>query len=148
MANELVLVSSRNDDHQDSKHDNHDPLGVELDAMATIGRTLDAIKDPTLRQRILNWANERWGDRSSVAPVADAPSGAVTAHLANDPALSLDSIGELFGDAPAEPRPGTAPEILVPVPAAKAPVESMLQSLAADFRRLADEWNGDPSTNQ
>jgi hypothetical protein len=27
-------------------------------------------------------------------------------------------------------------------PTAKAPVESMLQSLAADFQRLADEWNG------
>jgi hypothetical protein len=141
MANELVLVSSRNGD-QDIKHDSHDPLGVELDAMTTIGRTLDAIKDPALRQRVLNWANERWADRSSVAPVADAPSRAITTRLANDPALSLDSIGELFGDAPAEPRPGALPEILVPEPTAKAPVESMLQSLAADFQRLADEWNG------
>jgi len=141
MANELVLVSSRTVE-RDSKHDSQDHLGVELEAMCTIGRTLDAIEDPALRQRILNWAIERWGGDHSRAAMGDAPSGTTSKHLASDPALSVDSIGELFGDSPAEVRPGPAPEILVTEPPAKAPVESMLQSLAADFQRLADEWNG------
>ena len=140
MANELILVSSRSDD-QDIKHDNHNQLGIELEAMATIGRTLDAIEDAALRQRILNWAAERWGERPR-AGVAETQSGPAPTSLASDPALSVESIAELFGDSPAEPRPGTAPEILVPQPAVKAPVETMLQSLAADFQRLADEWNG------
>jgi hypothetical protein len=141
MANELVLVSSRGGD-RDSKQNSHDHLGIELEAMSSIGRTLDAIEDPALRQRILNWAIERFrGDRSSIA-IAEAPSGTATRHLANDPALSVDSIGDLFSGGPADVRPGTAPELLVTEPAAKAPVEAMLQSLAADFQRLADEWNG------
>lgn len=145
MANELVLVSSRSTD-RDSKHDSRDHLGIELEAMSAIGRTLDAIEDPALRQRILNWAIERWGgDRSRVA-ITERPSTAAPGHPATDPALSVESIGELFGDGPAEGRPGTAPEILPTEPAAKAPVESMLQSLAADFQRLADEWNGDATT--
>jgi len=141
MANELVLVSSRSLE-RDSKHDSHDRLGIELEAMCTIGRTLDAIEDPALRQRILNWAIERWGGEPLRAAMAEAPSGTASRHPASDPALSVDSIGELFGDSPAEVRAGTAPEILVTEPPAKAPVESMLQSLAADFQRLADEWNG------
>jgi hypothetical protein len=141
MANELVLVSSRGD-NRDTRHDSLDPLGIELDAMSTIGRALDAIEDPALRQRVLNWAIERWGrDRSRVA-IADAPSTVAATHPASDPALSVDSIGELFGDGPADARQRVTPEIIAPQPAAKAPVESMLQSLAADFQRLADEWNG------
>jgi hypothetical protein len=141
MANELVLVSSRSDE-RDSTHDSHDHLGLELEAMSTIGRALDAIEDPALRQRILNWALERWGGDRSLLPQAEAPGQVSTRHPASDPALSVDSIDELFGEGPVEARPGTAPEILVTEPAAKAPVESMLQSLAADFQRLADEWNG------
>jgi hypothetical protein len=144
MANELVLVSSRDDDDRDSKHDSHNQLGIELDAMAAIGRALDSIEDPGLRQRVLNWAVERWGsERSRVSGVAAASAPTVTS-LASDPGLAVDSLGELFGDRPAEARPGPAPEILVPeAPPAKAPVETMLQSLAADFQRLAAEWNGD-----
>jgi hypothetical protein len=141
MANELVLVSSRGGD-RDSKQDSHDHLGIELEAMSTIGRTLDAIEDSALRQRILNWAIERWGGDRSIVAIADGQSRTTTRDVANDPALSLDSIGDLFGDGPADVRPGTAPELLVTEPQVKAPVESMLQSLAADFQRLADEWNG------
>jgi hypothetical protein len=146
MANELVLVSSRDDDDRDSKHDSHNQLGIELDAMAAIGRALDSIEDPVLRQRVLNWAVERWGsERSRVTGVA-ALSAPTVASLATDPGLAVDSLGELFGDRPAEARPGPAPEILElepEAPPAKAPVETMLQSLAADFQRLAAEWNGD-----
>jgi hypothetical protein len=143
MANELVLVSSRGD-LRDSKHgSSNDQLGIELEAMSTIGRTLDAIDDAALRQRVLNWALARWGsDRShpvSSEPAARIPPTATT----NDPSLAVDFIGELFGDDPADVKPGTTPEIERQAAGAKAPVESMLQSLAADFQRLADEWNGD-----
>jgi hypothetical protein len=145
MGNELVLVSSRDDD-RDARHDSPDLLGIELDAMSTIGRTLDAIEDPALRRRILNWAIERWGGDRSRGVNFDAPSrAAASTHPTSDPALSVDSIGELFGERPAGARP-TTPAIIEPQPAAKAPVESMLQSLAADFQRLADEWNGDAKT--
>jgi len=149
MANELTLVSSR-PDPEDDRSQNGDDLGVELEAMSRIGRALEAIDDVALRQRILQWAVERWGvDRSrSDAPgatVEPQPRQAAGSH-ANDPALSVDSIDDLFGDSPVEARPVVAPKAQTsgPVPAAagKTPVESMLQSLAADFQRLADEWNG------
>ena len=154
MANELVLVSSRSD-VRDNKHDSpdspdsHNGLGIELEAMATIGRTLDAIQDLALRQRILNWALERWGDTSRNANAAPAALKAPLAP-ANDPSLSVDSIGDLFGERDVEPRSGSASDddtlVVTPPPAPKAPVETMLQSLAKDFQRLADEWNGETKT--
>jgi len=129
MANELVLVSSRTE-VRDARQDGRDQLSVELEAMSTIGRTLDAIEDPALRQRILNWAVQRWGaDRPATV---DNSSRATATPQPSDSDLSVDSIGDLFegpGEAAAK-REG------------KAPVESMLQSLAEDFQRLADEWNG------
>lgn len=135
MANELVLVSSR--EVREPKHDSHDALSIELEAMSIIGRVLDAIEDPALRQRILNWAAERWGGR---AKSTDAAQGTAAIPPA-DSDLSVDSIGEMFADSP-EGRPDRAPIDISPKTERKAPVESMLQSLAADFQRLADEWNG------
>jgi hypothetical protein len=148
MANELTLVSSR-PDPGDEGPQSADDLGVELEAMSTIGRTLEAIDDVALRQRILQWAVERWGvdrSRSDAASltVEPQPRQAAGSH-ANDPDLSVDSIDDLFGDSPIEARPvAVAPkaQTQTPAPAGKTPVESMLQSLAADFQRLADEWNG------
>ena len=99
MANELVLVSSRSSD-RDSRHDSRDHLGIELEAMSAIGRTLDAIEDPALRQRILNWAIERWGGDRSRVVIAEGLRPQPPGDLATDPALSVDSIADLFGDAP------------------------------------------------
>ncbi len=143
MAKNLVLVPS-DDEGQGGRPDNHDELGVELEAMATIGRALDSIEDHALRQRILNWAVERWGEQQSlVSNGGETPTTPASSGIASDPALAVDSIGDLFGDGPVEARPGKPAEILVAdKPTAKAPVETMLQSLAADFQRLADEWNG------
>jgi hypothetical protein len=127
MASDLVLVSSRSD-VRDSRQNSHDELGIELDAMSTIGRTLEAIEDPALRQRILNWAIQRWGsaDRAGTdSGESPARRHATTMPAANDSDLSVDSIGELFADSPAGMRP-----------------ESMLESLAVDLQRLADDWNG------
>jgi hypothetical protein len=145
MAKNLALVSS-DDEGQGGRPDDHDELGTELEAMATIGRALDSIKDRALQLRILNWAVERWGEQGSPVVTGNAApptTSAVKPSLANDPGLSVDAIDDLFGDGPPEPRPGKAPAILEPEqPQGKAPVETMLQSLAADFQRLADEWNG------
>jgi len=133
MANELVLVSSRIE-VREGKHDKPDTLGLELEAMSTIGRTLDAIDDPALRQRILNWAVQRWGVDRSRTDAVEGTAKSLAFRPVDDPALSVDSIGDLFADSPAD---------VSSKPEGKAPVESMLQSLAADFQRLADEWNGD-----
>jgi hypothetical protein len=147
MANELTLVSSR-PDPGDGGSQNADDLGVELEVMSTIGRALEAIDDVALRQRILQWAVERWGvDRSrsdATARIVEPQLRQAPGSHANDPALSVDSIDDLFGDNPIEARPVVAPKAQTPTPApaGKTPVESMLQSLAADFQRLADEWNG------
>ena len=141
MADELIMVSSRTD-VRESRPENVDDLGVELEAMSTIGRALDAIEDVALRQRILQWAVDRWGVDRSGSDAAEPQPGKSISPLANDPGLSVDSIDDLFGDGPVPARPVVAPNAQTPVPAGKTPVESMLQSLAADFQRLADEWNG------
>jgi hypothetical protein len=141
MANDLILVSSR-PEARETKPQNADELGVELEAMSTIGRALDAIEDVALRQRVLQWAVERWGVDRSRSDAAQPQPGKPLSPLAHDPALSVGSIDDLFGDTATPDRPVAAPKAQAPVPAKKTPVESMLQSLAADFQRLADEWNG------
>jgi hypothetical protein len=143
MANELILVSSRIDARA-TKQESVDELGIELEAMSTIGRALEAIEDVALRQRILQWAVERWGVvNHSHSDIVEPESKRATTPLTSDPALSVESIGELFGDGPAPLRTPAAPKAQMPAtPARKAPVESMLQSLATDFQRFADEWNG------
>ena len=142
MANDLVLVSSRAD-ARGSKPESVDALAIELEAMATIGRAFEAIEDVTLRQRVLQWAVERWGvDRPGSTVIVEPRSRTGAGPLASDPALSVDSIDDLFDDdaAPAQPEP--APKTQTAATPGKTPVESMLQSLAADFQRLADDWNG------
>src|SRR5262249_27649527 len=120
MANELVLVSSR--EVRETKHDNHDSLSIELEAMSIIGRVLDAIDDPALRQRVLNWAVERWGGDRLRAKAADAASGSTAINPAGDADLSVDSIGDMFGDSRADLRPGTAKPIdISPKTKRKAP---------------------------
>ena len=123
------------------------PLTVELEAMATIGRVLDVIHAPDIRHRVLSWACERWGDPAKrVNPASTSLANDPTLSLdaidgVNDPALSVDSIDDLFGEV-RDNRPGVAPTPMDAAATAKAPVETMLRSLAADFQRLTDEWNG------
>jgi hypothetical protein len=108
-----------------------DGLTEELEAMAAIGRALNRIADPGVRQRVLHWAVERFqaAEAPGVSPSARVPYA--------DPALAVDSIGDMFADDRKERQQGL--ELVTP---SDRPVESMLRSFVADFQRLAADWHG------
>src|SRR5471032_543981 len=71
-------------------------LTQELDAMAAVGQILDGLTDPAARQRVLNWAAERF---ASEAPPVLSPLLAKPASPApevTDPALAVDSLDDMF----------------------------------------------------
>src|SRR5258707_6171957 len=102
-----------------------DVLGEELEAMAAIGRVLDGIDDPAVRQRVLRWINERF------LPIEKPPAASASVETAHDdPALAVDSLDDLF---PKErPDRDESGENLT-LAAANRPVETTLRSFVADF---------------
>jgi hypothetical protein len=108
-----------------SPHVSDDAMTIELEAMATIGRVLTGIDDEGARARILRWALDRFAS----AGETPQPQGASPAEVGpTDPALSIDSVGDLFA-SPLE-TPGSAP------------VQTLVHDFVSDFRRLVVEWQG------
>src|SRR5947207_7327723 len=132
-----------------------DSLSKEIEAMAAIGRALGDLTDPGARQRVLKWATQRFSvELPVVAAPAVAGQPAVMAGTAlaaaTDADLAVDSLNELFavaaqnvdddlGEFAALPAQAQAPPV---EEMRKLPLETLLRSLASDFRAFADEWNG------
>ena len=129
-------------------------LSSELEAMAAIGRVLGALPDDGARQRVLRWACERFG-LEPVQAAALLPEGIFAesaASLADDPALKIDSLDDMFEMAspddedlalpPTQPATPAAALADAPVDASKQPVETVLKSFVAEFQRFAEEWSG------
>jgi hypothetical protein len=120
-----------------------DPLMTELEAMAVIARVLGTLPDNTARQRVLRWAAERAGVDAAV--LSAAITAAVPVAVADDPALKVDSLEDMFVTA-ARPDDDLTVPVDEPLPAApdtsKLPVADILKSFAAEFQRFAEEWNG------
>src|SRR4029078_5589732 len=73
-------------------------LSSELDAMAAICRVLGTLPDDAARQRVLRWACERFG-LEPVQAAALLPEGLfaeAVGSVADDPALKLDSLDDMF----------------------------------------------------
>jgi hypothetical protein len=127
----------------------------EIEAMATIGRVLGDLTDPSARQRVLKWAAERFASEQPVVPaivpvVAAQPAVVVAPALATDADLLVDSLNDMFAVATpyvdddlgefAAPAAQTQTQPVEEM--RKLPLETLLRSLASDFRAFADEWNG------
>src|SRR5262245_28795502 len=70
-----------------------DAISVEIDAMHTIAGVLAGIRDPDMRQRVLQWANQRFG----TTPETGATSIRTASVAPNDdPSLSVDTLHDLF----------------------------------------------------
>jgi hypothetical protein len=75
-----------------------DAITIEIEAMQTIARALAGIRDPETRQRVLQWANERF----STTPHAGATSAdAAALEPDDDSALGIAMLDDLF-DGPGE----------------------------------------------
>jgi transcription elongation factor Elf1 len=112
----------------------------EVQVMLTIARALMELRDPESRTRVLRWATDRIHVDQTVAHSVTSPHRAPTPA---DPDLAIDEIQDLFADSKANSKANIANA--EPAPAkrhADGGVESMIRSLAADFRRLAIEWQG------
>ena len=122
----------------------HPELTNELEVMAAIGRALGTLPDDDARQRVLRWACERFGI-DSIPESTLFPDGVVSRAVsaANDPALKLDSIDDMFEAAPtAEDDLALPPTLPAKDDTSKQPVEAVLRSFVAEFQRFAEEWSG------
>src|SRR5262252_10770524 len=125
-------------------------LTSELEAMAALGRVLGTLPDDAARKRVLRWACERFG-LEQVAAAASVPDAmlAKAVSVADDPALKLDSLDDMFQMASPDNDDLTIPET-EPAHAASAsspdqsrqPVETVLRSFVKEFQRFAEEWSG------
>jgi hypothetical protein len=123
-----------------------DPLMTELEAMAVVSRVLETLPDSATRQRVLRWAAERAGIEAVALSKALEATTMSPVRAADDPALKLDSLEDMFGTAvPVEDELTVAvddPIAAIPPDRSKAPVADVLRSFAAEFQRFAEEWNG------
>ncbi len=137
-------------------------VGAELEAILTISQVLSQLQDDE-RQRVLQWATERFRLRPGNDPVAPAIAA---------PDLRTDDLHDLFGlpasDVPkasglgegdelgdlfegttiaAEPSAATAAAPQVdqhnpPLQIAEAPLDALVADFVSEFRRLAVECQG------
>ena len=123
-----------------------DLLMTELEAMAVISRVLETLPDSATRQRVLRWAAERAGVEAVTFSKTLEATTMSPVRPADDPALKLDSLEDMFGTvAPVEDSLTVAVDdpIAATLPdTSKAPVADVLRSFAAEFQRFAEEWNG------
>jgi|SRR5436190_4598004 len=121
-------------------------LSSELEAMAAIGRVLGTLPDAAARQRVLQWACGRFGlePLTAAALLPEGIFAEAVNNVADDPALKLDSLDDIFQVAAQDDEDLVIPAVQpAPAPdAAKQPVEAVLRSFVAEFQRFAEEWNG------
>ena len=117
-----------------------DPLTQEIDAMAIIGQLLGKLPDAGARQRVLQWAAERYGSEV-VTPQAKPVAAALTVSC-SDAGLAVDSLTHMFSPAQSVDDDLTVPEFEAEKAPVDQPVQSALQSFVKEFRRFADEWKG------
>jgi len=121
--------------------------------MAAIGQALGDLADPAARQRVLNWAAERFAvdGTASPAPALFALPSDVTAPFEADAALAVDSLNDMFESAaPHEDDEcgafaalGVSDTVSAPAASSPAlPLDVVLRSFAEDFQRFTEEWNG------
>ena len=121
--------------------------------MVTIGRALGDLTDPGARQRVLKWETERFSEEQTVvaAPAVVIQQVAMADPVAAaDSDLAVDSLKDIFVVAVQEVDDDLGEFATLPARAQaqpveemqKLPLETLLRSLASDFRAFADEWNG------
>lgn len=101
-----------------------DAIAVELDAMQAIARALGGIRDPQIRQRVLQWANERF----NVGPTPQPPRGrTVVTESVEEGGLDVEPLYDFFD----VPRPTTQSHSsqAAPAPVANATAAHVADSL-------------------
>jgi len=100
-----------------------DAIAVELEAMQAIARALAGIRDPQIRQRVLQWANERFNAGRPPQPPRPRPE---TIETADESGLDVAPLYDFFN----VPRPST--QSLSAQADAPAPIANAAAAPAAD----------------
>jgi len=106
-----------------------DSLTVELESMRQIAAALDRLQDDDARQRVLQWAQNRYAAEMSAA---FAPAQVAKPAAVSDPNVGVEQLADLF-----EPAAAAQPSRVQGVRG----VETLIRDFAADFRRFALEWH-------
>jgi hypothetical protein len=104
-----------------------DAVAVELEAMQAIARALAGIRDPQIRQRVLQWANERFNIGPTPQPQPPRPRPEIT-ETTDESGLDVGPLYDFFN----VPRPSTQRLSLqadAPAPIANADVAPVADSL-------------------
>jgi hypothetical protein len=101
-----------------------DAIAVELEAMQAIASALAGVRDPQIRQRVLQWVNERFNGGPTPQPPGRRPG---PADNVDEGSLDVEPLYDLF-DAP---RPAAQPRSFqaAPAPVATAAVPPVGDSL-------------------
>lgn len=101
-----------------------DAIAVELEAMQAIARALAGIRDPQIRQRVLQWANERF----NLGPAPQPPGGrTVATEKVDEGSLDVEPLYDFF-DAP-RPSAQSHSSQAAPAPIANAAAAPVADSL-------------------
>jgi hypothetical protein len=100
-----------------------DAIAVELEAMQAIARALGGIRDPQIRQRVLQWANERFNGGRPPQPARPRPE---MIENADESGLDVAPLYDFFNVA----RPAT--QSLSLQADAPAPITNAAAAPAAD----------------
>src|SRR5579871_560661 len=104
-----------------------DTLSDELDAMAAIGRVLEALPNEDARQRVVRWACERFGIDAVPESALLGEGMARAVPAADDPALKIDSLDDMFEVASSDDD-----DLVVAPVALMVPVAPVLPVMAAE----------------
>ena len=107
--------------------------------MAALGQVLAGLTDPASRQRVLNWAAERFG-ADGVQPMAE-PSQSPD-RVTFDPALNVGSLDDMFPAVFEDVNDDLAIFEQSEPETSRPSIEVVIRSFAADFQRFTEEWNG------
>jgi len=100
-----------------------DAVAVELEAMQAIARALGGIRDPQIRRRVLQWANERFNGGRPPQPPRPRPE---IIENADESGLEVGPLYDFFNVA----RPST--QLLSLQPDAPAPITNAAAAPVAD----------------
>src|SRR5579871_2290559 len=113
-----------------------DSVTAELESMRQIAAALDRLQDVETRQRVLQWAVDRYAEPPTSHTGTTVSSRAEPAALAAAPAraadddLVVEQLEDLFATIHSEQV----------APPRTLGVETMIRDFADDFRRFALEW--------
>ena len=99
-----------------------DAIAVELEAMQAIAKALAGVRDPQVRQRVLQWVNERF----NLAPTPPPGERAVVTANVEESSLAVEPLYDFFNAPRPAPQSQASQAAAAPVAVAATPAADSL----------------------